>query len=163
MKNTQNPPYPGDGFSAKALWIAIGKLHEWATAMREEYSGQDSGVGVIIPNLRDLPTEARHYLTQALVIQWGHLILMRRIREHWDHIQRLFEKDPEHPSCLRQRLLTVQSAVNMLNECCVSYERREADAFRRHDQLQTSIENVETQIFEQLTPEVPGVPSANVD
>lgn len=112
------PPYPHEGATTRRLYGNMVELYEWTTARREEL-----GVDVI-PKFRPL-TEAA-YAQQPVRDQFRHFIVMRRIREIWDHLIRTHGTHLDADHVVRQRVALVQVAAELLDTACIPYEKREA-------------------------------------
>lgn len=118
INSPELPPYPHEGATTRRLYGNMVELYDWTTAQREEL-GTDA-----VPKFRPL-TEAA-YMQQPVRDQFRHFVVMRRIREMWDHLIRAHGTHFDADHVLRQRVALLQVAAELLDTACIAYERREA-------------------------------------
>lgn len=155
-----SPPYPGEAATADGLYTDFGELQKWVALYRD---GLNDLVGQeVIPAAQSLP-DRRAYTTQPIVVQYQHLLFIRRLREEWDHLVRSFESEWNNSVCVRARISLVQAAALAVNTAFVPHELREA----RHQQFLERVNRVFESIIEATNrgfsqksydPESPGRP-----
>jgi len=142
-----SPPYPSDGISADGLYQILKELKKWVNKYRDAHNkeiGQE-----LIPLVKDLP-DKKAYIGQPIMTQWGHLLLLRRIRESWDDLIRNYESDWDDKLCIRHRVLMLQSAAILLNNAFMPYEHREARQQRELEEMQNMFTRIQQVLFKQL-------------
>lgn len=138
-EEVRSPPYPGEGSTTDLLYANLQGLRSWVlhyrTALNEEVGEQT------IPAVKKLP-DKKAYVFQPVMTQYQHLMLLRRIREEWDHLVRSYEDAWDCPPCVRRRAMLVQSAAVLLNGAFVPYEVREAHQQKDLERMQRSFERL---------------------
>lgn len=148
-EDLHSPPYPGDGTNPALLFKYLGELSEWVNLYRQTLN---EGAGVeIIPALRTMPAWTI-YQAQPVPVMWSHFIVMRRIREEWDHLVRQYEDAWDCTACARQRIVLVQTAALMFNDAFVSYEQREAVHEREIEQIDRMWNNLRETLLKAMDP-----------
>jgi hypothetical protein len=146
----ESPPYPGEGVNPDGLYNALSQLKTWVDTYRgplNEEVGQD-----VIPVVKPLPNKAA-YLCQPVLSLFSHMILVRRMREGWDHIVRNFESTWHDRMCVRQRVVLVQSAAVMLNGAFTPFEYRETRRQSELEDLQGQFSRMQSLVLEITEPE----------
>ena len=141
LDDVESPPYPSEGATAQGLFNYIKQLRKWVLHYRDDTNeavGQE-----IVPALVDMP-DKRAYLSQPVFTQYQHLMLMRHIREQWDHLLRAFEDDWCCKPCVQARTMLVQGAAVLINGAFTPFEVREAKAQQHLDHMQRSFERLTT-------------------
>lgn len=144
-----SPPYPTESTNADGLYRTLKALREWLLKYRDSHNsavGQD-----VIPAPKSVPNKAA-YLTQPVSTQFGHLMYIRRLREQWDHLVRMYEDNWDDPACLRGRVIMFQTATIVFNSAFTPLEHREATAARDADALRRMLENVQTSLTQFMEP-----------
>ncbi len=121
-ETTDKPPYPAEGVTSLGLHEGIMDLADWVNAQRVSHNklvGSDA-----VPPAKF----GRHqqYSIVPVMAMFGHLLVLRRIREAWDRLIRNYEKDWGNPRCLRQRVNLLQAAAVFVNSAMTPLEYREA-------------------------------------
>lgn len=144
-----SPPYPGEGTNPDLMFKYLGELAEWVAEHRDDLNeavGRD-----IIPVLRPFPSKSV-YLAQPIATMWYHFIVMRRIREEWDHLVRTYEDSWDCSSCGRQRLVLVQTAAVLIDGAFVPFEQREAMREREVEQITRMWDNLKQTLLGVMDP-----------
>lgn len=144
-----SPPYPGEGTNPDLMFKHLADLAKWVGEHREELNnaiGRD-----IIPVIPPFPTRSV-YQAQPISIMWYQFIVMRRVREEWDHLVRTYEDAWDCSACGRQRLVLVQTAAAMLSSAFIPYEHREAMKEREVEQIARMCDNLRTTLLSVLDP-----------
>jgi hypothetical protein len=115
-----SPPYPNDGSTAQGMVNYISELRKWVLRYRDDLNGNSD----MIPKVIKIP-KAEAYLSQPVVTQWQHWMMLRRIREEWDHLVRTYELAWQSPMCRRGQTMLVQAAAVMINGAFTPFEHRE--------------------------------------
>src|ERR1019366_10131086 len=117
-----SPPFPGDGTSVAAMYNYFCELRKWVVHYRDSlnsYAGQE-----IIPEVILLP-RISIYTSQPIPVMWSHFMTMRRVREEWDMLIRIYEAAWDCPPCLRSQVMLVQTAAIIINNAFTPNELRE--------------------------------------
>jgi len=149
-EDIESPPYPNEGVNPDGLFNTMGALRVWVLKYRDTHNaliGQD-----LIPSVKDLPNK-KAYTTQPVITQYTHLLLIRRMREGWDHLVRNYEDDWDDKMCVRQRVVMLQSAALLLNSAFTPYEHREARRQRELEDLQQQFTRVQQVLLKQMEPQ----------
>lgn len=107
-------------------------LRRWLEESREavnEAAGQE-----LINEPHEL-LERRLYVQQPIADKFRHLLLMRQIREEWDHLVRTYEDAWNCAACLHCRAALLQKAVLLMTDAALSCEHREAKNQAMLDQM----------------------------
>ena len=75
----ESPPYPTEGVNPDGLYNTLKHLKKWVETYRPSHNvaiGQD-----IIPAVKKLP-DKQAYVTQPVLTQYTHFLLIRRMREN---------------------------------------------------------------------------------
>lgn len=139
MEDVDSPPYPSEGAAATRLYSSLGELHEWAGARREEIN--EAARTELIPELNALPP-LKIYLGLSVVIQYAHMLFMRRTREQWDHLIRTYEDAWDCRACLNLRAVLIQTAVATLNSAFIPYEQRELHLQKENERMAKMYEQI---------------------
>jgi hypothetical protein len=134
-----SPPYPGEGSNGDVLLGHLKKLRKWVVTQREamnETVGQE-----VVPDVREIP-DKRAYTSQPVATQYEHLLVLRRLREEWDHLIRCYEDDWNCKTCVRAQAVLMQSAAVLLNTAFTPYEVREMEAHRNTERMHRTYERV---------------------
>ena len=134
-----SPPYPGVGTAVQGLYGFLVRLHAWVSTYHESHSTMNGQA--VIPTLKPLTKKAT-YIAQPIVTHMTHLMLMRRVREQWDHLIRCYESDWDDESCVRQRVLLLVTCVTMLNSSGSLFEHREMQKQNELESCQKTVESV---------------------
>lgn len=149
VEDIESPPYPNEGVNPDGLYNVLKQLKKWVETYR---TGHNAAVGQdIIPTIKKLPDKAA-YTTQPVLTQYAHLLLVRRMRENWDHLVRTYEDDWDDKMCVRQRVVLLQSSALLLNSAFTPYEYREARRQKELDELQATFARVQEVLLKQMEP-----------
>lgn len=143
----ESPPYPSETVNADVLYETLRTLRSWVIQYRDEHNkavGQD-----VIPTVKELP-DRRAYTSQPIISQWSHLLVVRHVRESWDHLVRSYEDDWDDPDCARQRVMLLQATAILLNNAFIPQEYREARKMQELDELQQLFSRVNATVVQQL-------------
>jgi len=142
-----SPPYPGEACTTENLYKYLGDLRDWVLNYRD---GLNAIVGAeAIPAVHPLGKKPA-YLSQPVTQLFSHLMFIRKLREEWDHIVRLYEDDWDDKHCIRARVVLVQTAAIQLNEAFVPQEVREARAQKHTERMQRAFESLGN-LFSKMT------------
>lgn len=144
-----SPPYPGEGTNPDLMFKYLADLAAWVSEYREDLNeavGRD-----IIPAVPPFPAKSV-YLAQPISIMWYHFIVMRRVREEWDHLVRTYEDAWDCGACGRQRLVLVQTAAVLLGNAFISFEQREAMQEREVEQIERMWANLRQTLLRPMDP-----------
>lgn len=145
-----SPPFPGDGATGHVLFNLLKDLWKWVDIHRDDINEAMSKE--VVPELEPFPKENKGYLCQAIVTQWTHFLIMRRIREAWDDVVRNHEDAWDSRLCVGQRAMLFQGAALLLNDAFIPYERREASRHRNMNRMQKMYERICNEIRTNLDP-----------
>lgn len=141
------PPYPDEHVSARGLYDQLVLLRRWVLLHRTNHNEMLGRP--LIPVVKPLP-DFTNYLAQSLQTQFGHLLVLRRLREGWDHLIRSNTCSWSEPKFLEQRVLVLQAAAVLLNDCGLPTERRELQQERGLVELQNVFTRVAQTLAKQL-------------
>lgn len=144
-----SPPYPGEACTVDLLYKHLGDLREWVLDLRDglnAIAGQE-----IIPAVKPIGKKPA-YAAQPVLQHFQHLMFMRKVREEWDHVVRLYEDDWDDKHCIRARLMLVQAAAVQLNEAFVPQEVREARAQQHMERVQQAFTNLGAMFSKMMEP-----------
>lgn len=146
----ESPPYPNEGTNTDGLYNALAQLKTWVDVYRPVLNaevGQD-----VIPSVRPLPAREA-YRCQPVLSMFSHMVLVRRMREGWDHIVRNYEAMWHDPMCVRQRVVLLQSAAVLLNGVFMPFEYKETRRQTELQELQTQFGRVNELAMALMEPE----------
>jgi hypothetical protein len=149
-EDIESPPYPNEGTTPDGLYNALTGLKKWVDTYRDPLNrevGQD-----VIPSVKKLP-ERSAYLAQPVLSLFSHFLMVRRMRENWDHIVRNYETSWHEPMCVRQRVVLVQSAAVLLNGAFTPFEYRETMRRSELEELQAQFSRVNQLVLDITEPE----------
>lgn len=118
-----SPPYPSAGATTGTMFNHLEELRDWVDQYRGDHNlavGSD-----VIPAIKTFPTR-RVYALQPVPTLYSHFMMLRRIREGWDHVVRVHENNWEGDACVREQIMLLQAAAVLLNSAFVPYEQQEA-------------------------------------
>lgn len=138
--------YPNEGTTANGLFNYLKDLRKWVLFYRDDINRAVSQE--IIPLVIDIP-DKKAYLSQPVMTQYQHLMLVRHIREQWDHLIRLYEDDWTCKPCVQGRLMLLEAAAILLNDAFTPYEVREAKQQHHVENIQRSFERL-TEFFRKI-------------
>lgn len=144
-----SPPYPSMGVTADGLYNTIRDLRKWAMKYRDELN--DAAEREIIQTIKKIPP-IEAYRAQPVADQFQHLLMIRRIREEWDHLVRTFEDAWDCEQCLKSRMLLVQASAAQINEAFTPFEIREARQQTALTRLQKNFEHLVVNLQKMMEP-----------
>lgn len=128
-----SPPFPADTTTVPRLLQHLEDLREWVGDMRLWANETAAAIGseiAVVPEDSELPCvpDAHGYrLVSVMDITRAYLGL-RKLRESWDEMVRIYEEHWDIKPAVMWRLGCVQLAVGILQQAFVSPEVREARA-----------------------------------
>jgi hypothetical protein len=149
--DVESPPYPSEISTADVLFNLLKEVRRWTMAQREALNrelGQE-----LIPKVAPFPKDKTAYLSQPVLTQFRHFLFLRRLREGWDHVLRMFEGEWSAPQCIRHRAVLIQHAAVTLNDAFVSPEVREMRAQEAQEELQRAFDRLIKGVFNLMEPE----------
>ena len=150
LEDVESPPYPGDGSNADVLFNAFKALRKWVMHYRDDMNMMTCQE--IVPNVIELP-DKKAYTSQPVCTQFNHLLFMRRIREEWDHLVRIYEEDWNCKACNRAKVMLVQTAAMLINGAFTPFEVREARNQQDLEHMQRSFERLAAFLRKVMNPE----------
>ena len=152
LEDIESPPYPTEGTTAQGLYNHFKQLRKWILHYRNDINlavGQE-----IIPALTDIPNK-NAYLTQPVFTFYQHLMLLRHLREQWDHLIRSYEYEEDWTctACIQARTMLIQCAAVLLNGAFTPFEVREARAQQHLEHMQRSFERLTAFFKKVMDPE----------
>jgi hypothetical protein len=149
-EDIDSPPYPNEGVTPHGMYATLDSLKTWVDTYRGALNAE---VGTeVIPYVKPLP-DVRSYLSQPIMSLFSHMILVRRLRENWDHVVRNFETGWRDHMCVRQRVILVQSAAVILNSAFTSFEYRETRRQGELEALQNEFSRLNKLVLSLMEPE----------
>lgn len=151
LEDVESPPYPTEGTTAQGLFNCMKALRKWVLYYRDainEAVGQE-----MIPSLVEIPNKAA-YLTQPVFTHYQHMMLIRHVREEWDHLIRSYENDWTCKPCVQSRTMLIQCAAVLFNGAFTPFEVREAKSQQQHaEQMQRAFEGLMALFSKIMDPE----------
>lgn len=128
-----HPPYPSESATADRIYAHLAELRDWVAAGRDE---ANASVGHdVVPKARGLPRR-ESYVTQPVLEQFRHYMVLRVIREQWDRLVRDFADCWGSKSAIAGRAMIMQTACVVLGEAFVPREVREAASVKYMEGIQ---------------------------
>jgi hypothetical protein len=132
-----SPPYPKESSTADMLYQSLLELQDWVRSNREELN--EHADTDVVPKTTKLGRREA-YLLQPVMLQFQQFVMMRKLREEWDHLLRSYEDAWNSEACIRQRMLLVRTAALMCNDAALPQEHREARNQAHQERLQRNFE-----------------------
>ncbi len=128
-----SPPFPADTTTVPRLLQHLEDLREWIGYMRLWANEMAAAVGIgadVVPEDAQLPhvPDADGYRLVSIVDIMRSYLGLRKLRESWDEMVRIYEEHWEIKPAVMWRLGCVRLAVDILQQAFVSPEVREARA-----------------------------------
>jgi len=144
------PPYPNEGTTAAGLLGCLRALRRWVEQHRgphNERLGRE-----FVPAAAEPPT-LEAYSALPVYTQMTHLVFLRKVRERWDCLTRLYGDRWDDENCFRQRVILLTAAASLLQHGFLV--REQLEFFRREelDECRRVVDEVHELMRDLVVPE----------